>query len=107
MKTNDRSCKIGEKQTDFCAEMTRILQKKAAFSCFLSVGNAFWRKKLPNLQGGLAGYRYVRLYPLAGCGKTPPSCHSDPALREKNLGSCKIKQLQGSFVLRRLMDSSG
>jgi hypothetical protein len=49
VKTNDRSCKIGEKQTGFCAEMTRILQEKAAFSCFLSVGNAFWRKKLAKL----------------------------------------------------------
>jgi hypothetical protein len=28
MKTNDRSGKIGEKQTGFCAEMTRILQEK-------------------------------------------------------------------------------
>jgi hypothetical protein len=31
MKTKGRPCKIGVKQTGFCAEMTRILQKKAAF----------------------------------------------------------------------------
>jgi hypothetical protein len=49
MKTNDRSCKIGEKQTAFCAEMTRILQEKAAFLCFLSVGNAFLRTELAKL----------------------------------------------------------
>jgi hypothetical protein len=107
MKTTDRSCKIGEKQTGFCAEMTRISPKKAAFLCFLSVRNPRWHIKLANLQGGLAGYRYVRLYPLAGGGKTPPSCHIDPALREKKLGSCNTKQLQGYFVLGRLMDSPG
>jgi hypothetical protein len=37
------------------AEMTRILQKNAAFLCFLSVKNAFWRIELANLQSGLAG----------------------------------------------------
>jgi hypothetical protein len=31
MKTKDRPCKIRQKQTGFCPEMTRILQKKAAF----------------------------------------------------------------------------
>jgi hypothetical protein len=35
MKTKDRYCKIGEKQTGSCAEMTRILQKKVGFLCFL------------------------------------------------------------------------
>jgi hypothetical protein len=57
MKTNDRPCKIGAKQTGFCAEMTRISQKKLAFLCFLSVGNAFWRIKLAKRQGGLAGWK--------------------------------------------------
>jgi hypothetical protein len=40
MKTTDRSCKIGLKQTGFWAEMTRILQKKAGFLFFLSAENA-------------------------------------------------------------------
>jgi hypothetical protein len=34
MKTNDRPYKIGQKQTGFCAEMTRILQKKQPFCAF-------------------------------------------------------------------------
>jgi hypothetical protein len=38
---------------------------------------------------------------FTGCGKRARSCHSDPALREKNPGSCKIKQLQRSFVVRQ------
>ena len=36
---------------------------------------------------------------LGGCRKTRQGCHSDPALREKNLGICGIKQIQGSFVV--------
>jgi hypothetical protein len=55
MKTKGRSCKISQKQTGFCAEMTRILQKKQHFLCFLSVANALWRIKLANSQGDLAG----------------------------------------------------
>jgi len=31
-------------------------------------------------------------------GKTRQGCHSDPALREKNPGICRIKQIQRSFV---------
>jgi hypothetical protein len=38
MKTNDRSCKIAEKRTGFCAEMGRNLPKKQPFLCFFSVG---------------------------------------------------------------------
>jgi hypothetical protein len=34
---------------------------------------------------------------LTGCGKTSQACHSDPALREKKLGSLKITQLWRGF----------
>jgi hypothetical protein len=34
MKTKGRSGRIGEKQTGFCAEMTRILQEKQPFCVF-------------------------------------------------------------------------
>jgi hypothetical protein len=41
MKTKGRSCKIGVKQTGFCAEMTRILQKKQHFCAFRVLGTHF------------------------------------------------------------------
>jgi hypothetical protein len=68
MKTKDRSCKIGEKRTGFGAEMTRILQEKATFSRFLSVGNAFWSTELARLYGGLAGQvGCMKMPALTGC----------------------------------------
>jgi hypothetical protein len=39
MKTKDRLCKIGEKRTGFCAEMTRILQEEQLFCAFLPLGS--------------------------------------------------------------------
>jgi hypothetical protein len=50
MKTNDQSCKMGQKRTDSCAEMTLILQEKAAFLCFF----ARWERTFAAKIGGPA-----------------------------------------------------
>jgi hypothetical protein len=39
MKTNDRSCKITEKTSDFLCRSDTNFAKKAPFLCFLTVGN--------------------------------------------------------------------
>jgi hypothetical protein len=36
-----------------------------------------------------------------GWGKTPQACHSDPAMREKNVGGYKISELRRFLVIRQ------